>query len=159
MLNSVNECVNSTIGIENVINPLRTNDWRMLLRITQLTLSWCHKVCATDSNAARLLQQSQSLWFLSAMPETVSALKAGRSRELDIQDRNGLKVDQGRASTGMRHFFGQGELPVIMGSTRLAFLIMLDAHKQDHAGRDITIATSRHTAWIVNAKKLAKSIV
>ena len=151
--------VNSTIGIEKVIDPLRTNDWRKLLRITQLTLSWYHKVCVTDSNLARLQHQSQKLWFLSAMPETVSALKAGRLRELDIQDRNSLKVIQGRASTGIRHFFGQGELPVIMGSTRLAFLIMLDAHKQDHAGRDITMATSRHTAWIVNAKKLAKSIV
>ena len=80
-------------------------------------------------------------------------------RELDIQDRDGIKVIQGRAATGMRKFFGQDELPVIMGSTRIAYLIMLDAHCQDHTGRDITLATSRHTAWIVNAKKLAKSIV
>ena len=112
-----------------------------------------------SSNAATLLQQAKHLWFLSAMPDTVSAIRSGRLRELDIQDKDGLKVICGRASTGMRNFFGQSDLPVIMGSTRLAYLIMLDSHCQDHAGRDITMATSRHTAWIVNAKKLAKSIV
>ena len=46
-----------------------------------------------------------------------------------------------------------------MDSTKVAYLIMSDAHCQDHTGRDITLAMSRKTAWIVNAKKLAKQIV
>ena len=58
----------------------------------------------------------------------------------------------------MKKFFGEGTLPFIMASTRVAHLIMLDAHYQDHAGKDITLATSRHSAWIVNATKLAKEI-
>ena len=92
------------------------------------------------------------------MPDTVAALKAGRLKELDIKDDNGMRVIQGRAASGMMKFFGQDTLPVIMGSTRIAYLIMLDAHNQDHTAKDITIATSRHTAWIVNASKLAKQI-
>ena len=45
-----------------------------------------------------------------------------------------------------------------MGHTRVAKLIMLNAHQKDHTGRDITMAMARHVAWIVNASKLAKQI-
>ena len=46
-----------------------------------------------------------------------------------------------------------------MGSSKTAYLIMLGAHCRDHTGRDITLAMSRETAWIVNARKLSKSTV
>lgn len=46
-----------------------------------------------------------------------------------------------------------------MGGTRVAELIMLNAHNKDHSGREITMATARQDAWIVNARKLAKDIV
>ena len=105
------------------------------------------------------LNDAKHLWFVSAMPETVAAQAAGKLRELDIQELNGLKVIRGRASTGLQHFFGSKYLPVIMNSTRVAYLIMLNAHCQDHAGRDVTMAMSRHDAWIINAKRLAKRIV
>ena len=36
---------------------------------------------------------------------------------------------------------------------------MLHGHCKDHAGRDVTLAMSRHLAWIVNGKKLAKRVV
>ena len=146
-------------GIEQIIDPLRTNDWNKLLRLTQTLLSWFHKTHVADSTAARTLSHAKRLWFLSAMPTTVEAMKAGKLRELDVREIDGLHVIQGRASTGMLKFFGQNYLPIIMGSTRIAYLIMLDAHCKDHTGRDITLAMSRQTAWIVNAKKLSKSII
>ena len=93
------------------------------------------------------------------MLHTENAIKAGKLRELDIQDYDGLKVMIGRAHTGIQKLFGKAHLPVIMGDTRVAELIMLHAHYQDHAGRDVTMATSRHEAWIVSGKKLAKKIV
>ena len=72
---------------------------------------------------------------------------------------DGLLVVCGRASSGLQYYLGSNFLPVIMGSTRVAYLIMLDSHCEDHAGRDVTMAMSRHEAWIVNAKPLAKKIV
>ena len=146
-------------GVEQLIDPYSTNDWNKLLGFTQVMLSWFHKALVPHSNAALILQHSKKLWFHSAMPATIAAVKAGRLRELDIQEIDGLQVVQGRAASGMQKFFGQNSLPVIMGSTRIAYLIMLDAHCMDHTGRDITLAMSRHTAWIVNAKKLSKNIV
>ena len=58
----------------------------------------------------------------------------------------------------MRSLYGQNTLPVIMSSTRIAYLVIIDANIKDHSGRDIAMATSRHVAWIVNARKLAKQI-
>ena len=108
--------------------------------------------------ASDVLQHAKRLWFLAVMPETKAARDAGRLRELNVKEDDGIIVVEGRASSGMRQFFGQNNLPVIMGSTRVAYLVMLEAHNQDHAGIDITLATSRHTAWIVNARKLANQI-
>ena len=79
-------------------------------------------------------------------------------KELNVKNDKGIIIFQGRASAGMEHFFGQDNLPVIMGNTRIAELIMLEAHYQDHAAKDITLAMSRHTAWIVNGRKLATKI-
>ena len=39
-----------------------------------------------------------------------------------------------RAMEGLQHHFGVDHLPVIMSSTRVAELIMLDAHVLDHGG-------------------------
>lgn len=105
------------------------------------------------------LEAAKKLWFLSAMPDTIAALDSGKLKELDIQEVDGLKVVCGRAFVGLQKIFGKSNLPVIMSSTRVAYLIMLHAHYHDHAGRDVTMTMSRHDAWIVNAKRLAKQIV
>ena len=106
----------------------------------------------------KILEHAKKLWFLSAMPETIEALNSGRLKELNVKNDNGIIVIQGRASAGMNHFFGQDNLPVIMGDTRIAELIMLEAHYQDHAAKDIILSMSHHTAWVVNDRKLATKI-
>ena len=45
-----------------------------------------------------------------------------------------------------------------MSTSRIAVLIMLWAHYQNHDGRDITMSIACTIAWIVNAKGLAKSV-
>ena len=111
------------------------------------------------SNIAQGIVNAKVLWFRTVMKETEEAHQQGKLRKLNLQDKNGMKVVVGRAKEGLRQFFGQNYLPVIMGSTRVAELVMLAAHNLDHLGRDITQANARHEAWIVNAKKLAKRIV
>ena len=93
-----------------------------------------------------MFTQSQRLWFLSVMSDTHAAVKTGRLKELNIQKVDGIVFVQGRASTGMEKFFGKSALHVLMGSTRIAHIIMLDAYCQDHTERDIALAMSRKTA-------------
>ena len=143
--------VNTTYGIDQLIDPFSTNYWSKLIRKTQMVMLAVQAMQSRQCTSNHL-NDAKHLWFVSAMPETVAAQAAGKLRELDIQELNGLKVIRGRASTGLQHFFGSKYLPVIMNSTRVAYLIMLNAHCQDHAGRDVTMAMSRHDAWIINAK-------
>ena len=58
----------------------------------------------------------------------------------------------------MKHYYNVDHLPVIMSNTRVAFLIMLHSHEQDHGNRDITYSISMHEAWIVGGRRLAAKI-
>ena len=107
-----------------------------------------------DFTNASSVQYAMTLCYLFVIPETNAALENGRLKDLNSRDKNSIKAVQGRAPSGMRYFFGQDRSPVIMGSTRVAYLIMLDVHNRDQCDNDITIANSRQTAWIVNASKL-----
>ena len=85
-----------------------TNSWKKLLCLTQNLLLWRYKAHFRNFSASTILQHAKRLWFLSTMSDTSVALKSGRLRELDIREENGLKVIQGRASSGMKKFFGEG---------------------------------------------------
>ena len=146
-------------GVDKVIDPYCTNSWEKLLSKTQALLVWYHQYKFGTAAAAATLSHAKRLWFLSAMNDTQSAIEQGKLRELDTQtSADGLKVVVGRASKGLQKFFGKESLPVLMGHTRVAYLVMLSAHGKDHCGKDITMATARHEVWIVHANKLAKQI-
>ena len=155
-------------GIDQLISPYSTNDWNVLLNKTQVVLLKAQQfqcllksqiVRSEVSDSAQRLSQARNLWFRTAMGDTEEALSGGKLRELDLQERDGLKVVVGRAQEGLRHFFGKDYLPVIMGTNRVSQLIMMTAHWKDHSGRDVTQAMARHEAWIVNAKYLAKKVI
>ena len=93
------------------------------------------------------------------MKETVTARELGRLKNLNVEEKDGLIVVSGRAKSGLQKFFGKNYLPVLIGSSRVAFLIMLWAHKQNHDARDVTMSIACSKAWIVNSKRLAASIV
>ena len=156
------------LGIDRLINPFSTNDWDVLVNKTQLILMGAQKfqclmksrlIRSDVSSATQRISDAKVLWFLTVMKNTTEAMANGKLKELDVQEKDGMKVVVGRAQTGLQHFFGKGYLPIIMGDTRIAELIMMSAHWKDHTGRDITQAMARHEAWIVNAKKLAKKVI
>ena len=146
-------------GIHQEIDPLSTNSWEKLVRKAQYLVYAFHGSKFPSIDDVSTIEASKRLWFISAMEATQEALKAGKLKELDIREVDGMKVIHGRASTGLQKFYGKNYLPVLMGSTRNAYLVMLNAHCKDHTGRDVTMAMSRFDAWIVNGKKLAKKIV
>ena len=146
-------------GIHNIIDPFSTNDLNILLRRTQLIIKGIHIILKLGIiNDAAMLTLAERAWFLQAMPETREAQKKGSLDSLCVEERDGLLVVTGRAKTGMQKFFGKEFLPILVAKSRLAFLIMLWAHNNNHDGRDITMSIACSKAWIINAKKLATSI-
>ena len=129
-----------TSGIHRLLDSHCTNDWEYLLFKTQVLIFSFQKTKYSSINDQSTIDAAKHLWFLSEMPATIDAMKEGKLRELDIREVEGLKVVCGRAATGLQKFFGKNYLPVIMGNTRVAYLVMLHAHCKDHAGRDVTMA-------------------
>ena len=68
----------------------------------------------------------------------------------------------------LSRLLGVDNLPILMSSNRVAYLIMVRAHEydgttklavQNHRAAVGTLARSRNYAWIVKGKQLAKRIV
>ena len=140
-----------------LIDPYFTNDWDKLIKRTYAYLiPFLRKRGVTDETAA--LELAEQCWFRYAMEDTITAEEQGKLKHLFTVEKDGLIVVMGRAKAGLKHFFGKEFLPVIMSANRVAFLLMLWAHTQNHDARDITMSIACSKAWIVGSKRLAASI-
>ena len=73
-------------------------------------------------------------------------------------EKDQLIVVIGRAKSGLQKIFGKDYLSFLICYSRVAFLVMLWAHKENHDVRDVTISIACSNAWIVNAKRLTTPI-
>ena len=102
-----------------------------------------------------------TFWVRVAMPATNKALLQGRLKHLSPMKHTkyeDMVVVVGRASKGFQQLFQKEYLPVIMSSTRTAWLIMMWAHNQDHSGVDNTYLTSMQVAWVVGGRSFGKVV-
>ena len=66
----------------------------------------------------------------------------------------------GRLENGMQHILGNSKLAILSPKSRLAELIMIAAHYEDHRSTPgDALFRSRKEAWIVKGKNLAKKVV
>ena len=137
---------------------------RILARVTR---GWKQgksiDVLKLDPIALELLEAERLILF-SSMPETYVALEKGRLDSL-MPVRDGLIiVTTGRlGESSLSRLLGVASLPILMSSSRAAYLFMLRAHCGDrnmlHRSAVDTLARSRSSVWIVKGMCLAKSIV
>ena len=73
--------------------------------------------------------------------------------------RKGVWVCQGRLAKGLENLVGKESLPIISRGSRLAVLLMLDAHNKNHDGVTGTLAASRAQVWILKGRYLARRVV
>ena len=157
IVHEVTATVIPDVGVHKLIDPFSTNDWDRLIQQTQiLLLPFLHKRGITD-NSARL-EVAEKVWFRQAMEDTRLAVSEGKLKSLCVEERDGLIVVVGRARTGMQNLLGKEYLPVLMRKSRVTFLVMLWAHKENHDARDLTMSIACSKAWIIGAKRLATSI-
>ena len=60
----------------------------------------------------------------------------------------GMWVTRGRLKKGLPKILGVEKLPILLSSSRLAELIMIEAHEENHDGAPSTLIHSRTRAWI-----------
>ena len=61
-------------------------------------------------------------------------------------------------SKGIFSILGVYEFPILLPESRLAYLLMLQAHEEAHKGAKITLWRSRSKAWVVKGKNLAVKV-
>ena len=67
-------------------------------------------------------------------------------------------VTRGRLGKGIFSILGVHKLPILLPESRLAYLLMLQAHEEAHKGSKITLWRSRSKAWVVKGKNLAVKV-
>ena len=106
-----------------------------------------------DIKAARLVQ------FISSMEPTVKALEKGNLDPLRPITERGIVYVQGRCDGALMNLLGINQLPVLARETRLAKLIMLESHYEDHRSSPTNVlARSRQRAWIIRGRYLANQV-
>jgi hypothetical protein len=69
-----------------------------------------------------------------------------------------ILVTNGRMGGALSVGYDKDELPLMNCTSQVARLLMTESHKIGHNGVDRTLQRSRNIAWIIQGKKLAKSI-
>ena len=116
-------------------------------------------------------EMNQAFLFYTGITQEELQLKQMRTKQLVTFEENGIIYTKMRyPPTIMREVFGKDKLPVIPGKSRLAKLLLLDAHKQKvgdhmsvHLGINQTLVNSRrssnYAAYITYARQNIKGIV
>merc|ERR1711989_11419 len=70
----------------------------------------------------------------------------------------GMWITRGRLKKGLPKILGIEKLPILLSSSRLAELIMIEAHQENHDGAPGTLVRSRTRAWIYRGCYLARKV-
>ena len=155
MLVAVNKALMYSNSLKKVMN--------LLARVSRAwKLGKSKEIVSQDPVAAELLEVERLVLF-SAMADTYAALDKGKLDSLMPQMDGLIVVTTGRiGEKSLSRLLGIAALPILMSSTRAAYLYMMRAHCGEsnmvHKSPVETLARSRSSVWIVRGMNLAKSI-
>ena len=118
---------------------------------------------ALGEPTASELDQAERLMLLSAMPLTAIAFYEKKLDSLCPKKDGQLIVTTGRlGEKSLSRLLGVCSLPILMPTSRAAYLYMVRAHEGEHGTEHKsiveTLARSRQCVWIVRARLLAKKV-
>ena len=94
-----------------------------------------------------------------SMGPTIQAVDKGDLEPLRPVMSKGIVYVRGRCDGSLMELLGVARLPVLVRHSRLALLIMLEAHCEDHrSSASNVLARSRQRAWIIRGRFLAKLV-
>ena len=97
-------------------------------------------------------------WLINAGKETLAIMARRGLKNMVITVRDSIPMVQTRYKVKARQHFGASELPLVLGSTSLGFLLCLDAHELSHRAWDLSLSVTKQTAFLVGAKAILLSI-
>ena len=140
----------------------RYNKWELTVNITARLLR-AHftkdRARIEDPVQPQQLQAAKMLKFCYSMEPTKKAFLKGDLSSLRPVFIKGVFFTTGRVGRGINAILGVDRLPILLPESRLAFLIMVESHEEDHR-RDYkdTLARSRERAWVLRGGQLARRV-
>jgi hypothetical protein len=137
-----------------------SDNMRKCFRITArycrlcMGLRWGVDSCGEDLKG----EDFKALQYLVKAPASVLALRAGKLQSLGAKEEKGDVFVIGRLQPDdLQAILGLSRLRVMMPSERLARLVVLGCHEEDHR-QDVRdcVARSRRLCWIIRARALDK---
>ncbi len=102
--------------------------------------------------------KAEKLLFIITAPQVTAAVKT-KLAALDPVYEEGMWVCWVRLRKCLKVVIGKDHLPILLPHTRLAELIMLQAHTENHDQATMTLARSRTQAWIHRGRYLARKVI
>ena len=97
-------------------------------------------------------------WLIHAGKKTLELMEKGGLKNMVITVRNSIPMVQTRYKVKTMQYFGAWELPLVLGSTDLGYMLCQDAHNQSHRAGDLALSITKQTAYIVGGRKILLSI-
>ena len=112
-----------------------------------------------DPLTVKEIQTARTLQFVVSSEPSIIALDKGELTSLRPVLTNGVVYTTGRCGKSLLNLLGIAKMPILARSTRLAMLIMIESHEEDHRTTPSDVlARSRQRAWIIRGRYLAKLV-
>lgn len=156
-----------------LLDLTRFGSFSKVTRIMSLVLKFIDKLQKKYKGASSNIliektytERAENYWFISAQVENRSKFQAGKlssllPRAVAVQVQNKpqeMIVTSGRLGGALVVGYDKEELPILDRKSIISALIMKEAHEEEHCGVDRTLWRSRKTAWVVQGKRIAKTV-
>ena len=105
------------------------------------------------------IQVGNKTLLAASIGPTIAAMEYGKLDSLRLFISHGITYARCRCAKSLLALFGIKSLSILVRNTRLAKLIMLESHCENHlASASGVLARSRQRAWIIRGHYLAKEV-
>ena len=146
--------------VESVM--MKSNCLSKVIHVTARTLKAVFSMARDRISEPLTVQDvevARKVLFIVSMGPTLAAMGRGELNPLRPSLENGIVYVRSRCEKSLMELLGVSRLPVLLRQSRLARLIMIEAHCEDHRTTHTDVlARSRRRAWVVQGRYLAKEI-
>ena len=121
-------------------------------------LGWISRLQHENALCSMVNRFSLRYWLIHAGKKTLELMEKGGLKNMVITVRNSIPMVQTRYKVKTKQYFGAWELPLVLGSTDLGYMLCQDAHNQSHRAGDLALSITKQTAYIVGGRKILLSI-
>ena len=104
---------------------------------------WMTRLQLENKLCSMVNQYSLRYWLINAGKDTLVLMAKGGLKNMIITVRDSIPMVQTRYKVKTQQYFGAWELPLVLGTTDLGFLLCMDAHSLSHRAGDLALSITK----------------